>query len=448
MASLAAALAAVIVSTASAAAATPPVGLAASLEKVVKNTSATWNCSVSLTIKTAQWEISVAHGTIDYTTGLQATPADKYAWGSVTKLLTGSNILKLVSEGVFDLDEEVMKHVDPFFAKMAKANPHQGFASMADLWGAENITGTTFRKLLHMTAGVPDFDTATPCYPHPCESTDSLRALLYKIPSKSLSPTQLMNVPWVKHHWRHCVRSWAPEPFCYSSTNFMLLGMVLAAHSNATSWETYDQETSLPPSIQGKAKFALSGAPSKYSPVHGYDRTAYNVPEGQHNDHDDHDVDGVFSGWTASDIVANVSTVANLAWEILGPPSAIAPKKYADMMNPGKGFYGLATHNLSSKTGRTDKYGVTYGHLGATYGYQGLVGWFPELEFTIAVATNIETDDQQQPAMAFCLGYNEAISAITGKKTSCTFKTGGYYGGGCRCQPFSEEDDVAAQIVV
>lgn len=79
---------------------------------------------------------------------------------------------------------------------------------------------------------------------------------------------------------------------------------------------------------------------------------------------------------------------------------------------------------------------------------RALLDGFPELEFTIAVATNIETDDQQQPAMAFCLGYNEAISAITGKKTSCTFKTGGYYGGGCRCQPFSEEDDVAAQIVV
>jgi len=118
-------------------------------------------------------------------------------------------------------------------------------------------------------------------------------------------------------------------------------------------------------------------------------------------------------------------------------------------MNPGIDFYGLATHNLTRDTGRTDKYGAVYGHLGATYGYQGLVGWAPELGLTLAVATNIETDAQQQPAMAFCLGYNEAITALTGKKTSCTFKVSSYYGGGCQCVPFSEEEDNASfQIIV
>jgi len=180
---------------------------------------------------------------------------------------------------------------------------------------------------LHMTSGVPDFDTATPCFPQPCEAKDALRASLYKTPTKGLSPVELLKVPWVKNHWRHCTKSFAPEPFCYSSTNFMLLGMVLAGHANATSWDTYNQALTLPPSLQERAKFALSGAPSKYSSVHGYDRTQYNVPSGQHNNHDNFDVAGVFSGWTASDIVTNVSTVANLAWEILGPPSAIAPKK-------------------------------------------------------------------------------------------------------------------------
>jgi len=205
----------------------------------------------------------------------------------------------------------------------------------------------------------------------------------------------------------------------------------------------------LPPALQGKAHFAqLNGGPSKYSTVHGYDRTEYNMPSGQVANHDNFNVSGVFSGWTASDIVTNVSGVANLAWEILGPPSAIAPKKYADMMNPGLDFYGLATHNLSRDSGRSDKYGVVYGHLGATYGYQGLVGWAPELELTLAVATNIETDAQQQPAMAFCLGYNEAISALTGKKTSCTFSISGYYGGGCKCVPFSNEDDQPSTSII
>jgi len=229
----------------------------------------------------------------------------------------------------------------------------------------------------------------------------------------------------------------------------MLLGMVLAAHANASSWDTYDQATSLPLALQGKARFAkVNSGPSQYSQVHGYDETAYNMPSGKKSNHDNYGVAGVFSGWTASDIVANVSTVANLAWEILGPPSSIAPKKFADMMNPGLDFYGLATHNLSRNSGRTDKYGVVYGHLGATYGYQGLVGWSPELQATLAVATNIETDAQQQPAMAFCLGYNEAITAITGRKTSCTFSISGYYGGGCKCVPFENEDEESSNTLI
>jgi CubicO group peptidase (beta-lactamase class C family) len=438
---------ALVVATSGAAVpAVPPTGLEARLQRAVEKASSAFNCSVSFTLKTAEWELSVATGTVDFSTGRKATPADEYAWGSVTKLLTGSNILKLVSEGAFGLEDKVMPYVDPFLKKMAKADPTQGFSSMADLWGTENISGTTFHELLHMTSGVPDFDTANPCYPQPCEAKDSLRAALYKTPSKGMTPIELMKVPWVKHHWKKCVATWQPVPFCYSSTNFMLLGLVLAAHSKSTSWKTYDQTASLPPSLRGKVQFALSGAPSKYTGVHGYDRTSYNAPSGQHANHDNYDVSGVFSGWTASDFVSNVSTVANLAWEILGPPAAVAPTKYAKMMNPGKYFYGLATQNLGSNTGRKDEYGEVYGHMGATYGYQGLAGWAPALNVSVAVATNIETDDQQQPAMAFCLGYNEALAALLGKKTSCTYNTtGGYYGGGCKCTPLVDDDSTATR---
>merc|ERR1711966_223464 len=138
---------------------------------------------------------------------------------------------------------------------------------MAELWGADNITGTTFRKLLHMTAGIPDFDTANPCFPQPCEAKDALRAELYETPAKGLSPTELMNVPWVRNHYRECKKSsWAPEPFCYSSSNFMLLGMALAHRAGVASWEQYDQTLSLPTSLQKKAKFAPNSiAPKKYA---------------------------------------------------------------------------------------------------------------------------------------------------------------------------------------
>eukprot|EP00438_Fugacium_kawagutii_P029155 Skav216174 [mRNA] locus=scaffold2249:58985:67689:+ [translate_table: standard] len=104
-------------------------------------------------------------------------------------------------------------------------------------------------------------------------------------------------------------------------------------------------------------------------------------------------VDGVFAGWTASNVVATAEQVADLSWEIWQQHS-IAPKEFVDQMIPQvMRIYGL---------------GKGYGHLGATYGtwaavpelggYQSIVGFFPELNVSVAIATNIETDKQAGPA--------------------------------------------------
>merc|ERR1711862_1044451 len=108
---------------------------------------------------------------------------------------------------------------------------------------------------------------------------------------------------------------------------------------------------------------------------------------GQHANHDDWKVSGVFSGWTASDIVTSAAGVSNLTWEVYGPPASIVPKEFGQKMIPDdKSVYGLATFNLDRVTGQTGKYGKAYGHLGATYGYQSVTAYFPKLEFAITIA--------------------------------------------------------------
>ena len=72
--------------------------------------------------------------------------------------------------------------------------------------------------------------------------------------------------------------------------------------------------------------------------------------------------------------------------------------------------YGLATFNLT----RLTPHDVAYGHLGATYGYQSVLVYVPSLELSIAVATNIERDSQDQPADTFCSVYNTAKAIING----------------------------------
>ena len=133
-------------------------------------------------------------------------------------------------------------------------------------------------QMLNMTSGIPDFDTAKGHgHGHHGGMSDSLRAELYKNPDKIYTPTELMSVPWVAQQYRPCEDHGPYWHKCYSSTNFMLLGLLLA---NGTKWDEFDQSHYLPASLKHRLQFAVSGAPQNYTAVHGYDRTSYNMPEG------------------------------------------------------------------------------------------------------------------------------------------------------------------------
>ncbi|CAE8630245.1 unnamed protein product, partial [Polarella glacialis] len=412
-----------------------PAGLQASLESIARQESLKYNCSFSIALRSGDGEVLAAGGVVDSTTNQQAQVSDKYPWGSVTKMFTAASIMKLAAAGNFSLDDKVAPLVDPLLAKMAASDPTQNFSSLSDLFG-DAVADTSLRQLLGMTSGVPDFDTATPSRDGG-ESKDPLRTMLYDAPDLFDSPTELMKVSWVAGHWKDCKPfSSKFKAFCYSSTNFMLLGLVLAGQASSETWSSFDQSIHLPASLRKELIFANRGAPKDYGTAHGYDRTSYNRPRGDDNDHDNWGVDGVFAGWTASNIVATSSTVAHLAWEIFGPPQGIAPKEFVDQMIPSASeFYGLGAFNLGSFTGhKGGPLGVGYGHLGATYGYQSIAGYFPELNIAMAIATNIETDTQAQPADAFCLAYNAVAGAALGKNFSCSFDAAGYFGGSCKCQ--------------
>lgn len=422
-----------------------PYRIREALQKIARSKSEKYNCSVSIAIKTATISESAAHGTIDFSTGRQANVADAYAWGSVTKMLTGAGILKLASQGKFHLDDTISPLVDPILAKMAKSDPTMQFSSLADLWGAHNVSNTTVRELLSMTSRVPDFDTAVPDFGKHA-ATDSLRKSLYESRSVGMSPRELLAVPWVAHNWNEPCKRFAALvlPFCYSSTGFMLLGLILASFGGASSPAEFDQRSLLPAELRAKFQFPMASAPpKKFTNVHGYDRTSYNMPAKQLNDFDVSGVGGVFSGWTASNTIADASAVADMVWHIYGPPTAIAPAEYVKMMPPrgisvrGVAPYGLATCQFDLFTGHVGKYGVAYGHSGATYGYQSIAVYFPTMEMSIAIATNIETDFQQQPADALCFTYSEVASIILGARSRCLYKqVKNYYVSGCVCTPF------------
>jgi CubicO group peptidase (beta-lactamase class C family) len=416
-----------------------PSDLQQKLQAVAKMESEKYNCSISIAVRSSDDFLAVADGVADFSNQAQAKVTDKYAWGSCTKMHTAVSIMNLISKGAFTLDHTVASLVDDVVGKMHQADPSQKFSKVEDLWGV-NITQVTVRELLGMQSGVPDFDTATP-NPRGV-NTDPLRAELYKTPDRSDTPAELMSEPWVANHWVDCKAGHMGPPgvkFCYSSTGFMLLGLILAQHHQVSDWKDFDQSEYLPDYLKSQVVFARNGTPVSYGSVRGYDRTSYNMPSKTYNDHDNGDVKGVFAGWTASNIVSTPSAMANLTWEIYSAYS-LAPKEFVDQMAPPKrslrhpfSIYGLGTFNLNMETGQQGEYARGYGHLGATYGYQSISGYFPALNITVAIGTNIETDNQVQPSDAFCQAYNTVAGAMLNQTITCTFKQSGYYGGACKC---------------
>jgi len=408
---------------------------------IVEHEAAKYNASFSLAFQMGDQVSAAAAGVVD-PAGTRAAVDDKYAWGSITKMATGASILKLVADGALALDDRMAPRVDSFLAKLsARPDWNETWSTVGELWGVANVSKTTIRDLLGMESSVPDFDTANNCHPSPCENTDPLRATLYET-GVAYTPTELMAVPWVAGSWRGPCTPYheGTAPFCYSSTGFMLLGMILADALNASSPEALDQNAFLPKDVATRISWANDGRPpSAYADVHGHDRTSYNQRAGRAGDHDDYDVPGVFAGWTASDIVADASAVADLAWNIYGTKT-VTPN--SDLMIPSNGglgkdyeIYGLATFNLAGDTGQTGKWGDAYGHLGATYGYQSVVAYFPHLNASMAIATSLETDTQQHPSDALCLAYNKAVDVLYGVSHACNFTAGSYYSGDCDCEP-------------
>lgn len=392
-----------------------------------------YDCAVSVALRGAgatPLQVSAQAGTVDRSgSGRVVTASDPFVWGSVTKMATGASVLHLVEAGTLSLDEPAAPYIDAFLKKQQKQDPSHNFSSMADLWGAETANITVL-DLLAMRSGVPDYDTASPSGHQP---TDVFRADAYAHPTRVFSPTQLLSLSWVatgRLQFSPGVCDRKRYHNCYSSSNFVLLGLLLAQLAGVDDWKSFEQQKPLAPAAADftNLQFAVTGAPDAFTAVKGYDTTHYN-----NNTHaiDVSAVSGVFGGWTAADLVVPASDAAALAQDLYGPShklvsAALAQRMYDESSLTG---YGLATFNLTRLTPSD----VAYGHLGATYGYQSVVAYMPKLQLSLAIATNIERDEQDQPADVFCHVYNTAKAVLQGTAVpTCTFSPG-YWSGGCRC---------------
>ena len=159
-----------------------------------------------------------------------------------------------VDAGVLSLDDAFAPYVDAVLSRGAVSGLDA--SSVLELWGGDaRISAVTIGQLLKMTSGVPDYDTpALRSYQNSNPSSDvdgPAFALTHVNKSLSCDPsaaTGLQNA---------C-------PGVYSSTNYVLLGLVLLECSvpNATDWRSYDQSQVLTPALRKRLRrtsFSLGG---------------------------------------------------------------------------------------------------------------------------------------------------------------------------------------------
>ena len=215
---------------------------------VANHEAAKYECAVAIGVHSAHMQLRAV------STG---TPVGApFVWGSVTKLLTGSAVLRAVEAGKLVLNKPVHPILDPALRRL-------GLGSMAELFGplARRVTA---HHLGSMTSGVPDYDTAVPWPPPPL---DPFRATVYDHPTAKYPPAALLNLSWVATGKLLWFPGTKQE---YSSTNFVLLGLLLAELENAPSWDAYDQSTVFdampkgrraPPTRRPAASAAAAAAP-------------------------------------------------------------------------------------------------------------------------------------------------------------------------------------------
>jgi CubicO group peptidase (beta-lactamase class C family) len=200
---------------------------------------------------------TTAFGFSDGVAKVPAAVEDVVPAGSLAKSFTAAAIMRLVDAGLVNLDDPVTDHVDPFLLRTANT-------TLQALYGPL-IAKTSMRTLLSMRAGLSGYNGAVV---RPATETEPLHDIgpIEYLLNSSITPRKM--------HWR-CNAS-VCDPPTYNSMGFLLMGLALAHHANASSWEELDQKAAaLPASLQEQYNgtiFFKHGPCSSYPQVaHYYD---------------------------------------------------------------------------------------------------------------------------------------------------------------------------------
>ena len=196
--------------------------------------------------------VALAYLTWEVSGPLGAVPASPEVWGSTTKMITAPAVLQLVEQGLVKLTDPINLHIDPILLQLNGTRLEDHFGSP--------IRDVEIQHLLHMTSGIQDYDG------------EAFSAAQFANRSKAFGPVEILS------RFVSPTLQFSPgERQSYCSTNYILLGFVLATHHHragtAWSWQDYDQASVVPTALQKdftQSLFVKHGPCSQYTPVHGF----------------------------------------------------------------------------------------------------------------------------------------------------------------------------------
>lgn len=321
-----------------------------------------------------------------------AVPTDRFLFGSGTKPITATAVLRLVEAGAVSLDDPVSKHVD---SVLQAANG----TSMVGLFGSE-AAAVTVGHLLHMQSGLPDFDTKT-------LDDAILRDGNAEWPPYAILHVAASQIKADKLHFKPGTR------VEYSSTNYVMAGLVLLAHSPdaANDWTKLDLfSLAFPAELRSKysnVRFINDEQISTAATVpgaSGFIPTQNTTIWAQK---------GGILGWTCGNMAASALDMAHFLNDLLVTRAILKPSSIAIMQQFHLLDYGWAEYRIYYGAGlmieqpmttspghrrgppQFDQWGAYMGHGGDTYGFlseQGIVSKLGNASFS--VVANMDSDYQ------------------------------------------------------
>lgn len=342
--------------------------------------------------KSAAEEFGVASGTVRMGASVRSiTPDDKFLFGSGTKPLVASAVMRLVAQQKLSLDDRARTYVDPYLKRHLNGN------TMESLFGpmAANIT---VGHLLRMQSGLADFDS-------PALDARILAAGFVITPydfigaASGLGPSLLF----------------APGTHrAYSSTNYVLAGLVLLGFDPDArgDWRRLDQRhlVGMTASRWSNVSFVTDEPLDSVLTVPGASGMGTVKPTNASSHVLVWRQLGGILGWTCGNMAASAADVAAYYHELLASKKIVPPTLLDEMEDFGvldegpwgvgviKYGTGLMIENVAGTevppgTNATppslQAWGSYLGHGGDTYGFLSEQGIIPQLgNASFSVVTN------------------------------------------------------------